>query len=70
VAAAFAGASCSSCGDLADPSCSCTQPANYWSSTMLAPDADGAWVVYFNSGTVVFNVKTSTCFVRAVRGGV
>jgi hypothetical protein len=69
IAAAFAGNSCSSCSDLADPACSCTQPENYWSSTTLAPANDGAWVVYFANGTVVFNVKTSTFFVRAVRGG-
>jgi hypothetical protein len=71
VTPAFHGASCGSCSSLADAACSCTQSNNYWSSTTYALPGilDGAWVVYFANGTVVFNVKTSTYFVRAVRGG-
>jgi hypothetical protein len=71
VAPAFNGTGCGSCDSLADPACSCTQSANYWSSTMYAlrDIPDGAWVVYFSNGTVIFNVKTNTYFVRAVRGG-
>lgn len=49
--------------------CSCTVSSFYWSSTTLAIGPSFAWGVNFDNG-LVFNVgKTSSNFVRAVRGG-
>jgi len=69
IAPAFNSASCSTCGDVVDVTCSCTQLNNYWSSTTLTGGVDGAWVVFFGNGTFGVNMKNSTLFVRAVRGG-
>lgn len=41
----------------------------YWSSTTYAYVSDGAWVVYFFDGSLPGVQKTSSCLVRAVRGG-
>lgn len=57
------------CSDITDPACSCTVSANYWSSSTFASSSTGAWGVNFGSGLVNANAKTSTLFVRAVRGG-
>jgi len=50
-------------------SCSCTQPDSYWSSTSLAQNPSDAWSVDFGLGDVSSVDKSSTEFVRAVRGG-
>jgi len=68
VAPAFNSPTCSSCDTLTDATCSCTRSNNYWSSTPL-PNSINAWVVYFASGSVVYNAQTSLSYVRAVRGG-
>ena len=39
----------------------------YWSSTTYALDSTSAWIVYFGSGYVYSNVKTSYYYVRCVR---
>lgn len=39
----------------------------YWSSTEHASDSNLAWVVDFHLGTQGYNLKYSTCGVRAVR---
>ena len=41
----------------------------YWSSTTYAGGTDGAWGVYFYSGTGSYNYKYDAYYVRAVRGG-
>ncbi len=42
--------------------------SNYWSSTSYAPSTTYAWVVYFNNGGTYYGNKTSTYYVRCVRG--
>jgi len=46
-----------------------TQSDYYWSSTTVADNAGYAWFVGFYFGNVSLNGKTSTYYVRAVRGG-
>jgi len=57
------------CSDITDPLCSCTVSANYWSSSTFISSSSGGWGVSFGTGLVNANAKTSTLFVRAVRGG-
>jgi len=45
-----------------------TQPSSYWSSTTYAGSPGGAWFVDFGEGSVFADSKTSSVFVRAVRG--
>lgn len=49
--------------------CSCTRPFHYWSSTSSNVRPSGAWLVSFDAGYVVTDVKTNLYYVRAVRGG-
>ena len=50
--------------------CSCTLASLiYWSSTSSASAPSVAWAVEFITGSVAGNPKTSSGFVRAVRGG-
>jgi hypothetical protein len=46
--------------------CSCTQSNGYWSSTTAT---SFAWFVSFDDGVIHSSGKTSTLYVRAVRGG-
>lgn len=41
----------------------------YWTSTTYAVDPTGAWSVYFSSGDEQADYKSSSGYVRAVRGG-
>ncbi len=45
-----------------------TQSSNYWSSTGYAPNTTNAWDVSFSDGNTNANNKTSTYYVRCVRG--
>jgi hypothetical protein len=49
--------------------CSCTLPANYWSSSSYAGPPEFAWEVAFGDGTVDSDFKDTDYYVRAVRGG-
>jgi hypothetical protein len=49
--------------------CSCTAPVAHWSSSTLADNPMGAWLVTFGNGTVFAFGKTNVFGVRAVRGG-
>ncbi len=49
--------------------CSCTISSLYWSSSTYADVPTSAWVVYFYVGNTDANYKTSSNYVRAVRGG-
>jgi len=49
--------------------CSCTQPGGYWSSASSASSPIFAWFVGFGDGSGFANFKTSSAYVRAVRGG-
>lgn len=51
------------------PTCSCTQPNYYWSSTTYQNFADNAWGVYFYDGYTGAHYKTYNGYVRAVRAG-
>lgn len=46
-------------------------PPHYdiWSSTSLAPYSAAAWLVSFSGGNVASALKTSTHYIRCVRGG-
>jgi len=46
-----------------------TIPSTYWSSTVLINDVSNAWCVIFNYGIVNYSDKSSSYYVRAVRGG-
>jgi len=46
-----------------------TKSNKYWSSTTYAGLTLFAWYVDFNSGLVLFDLKTNTSYVRAVRAG-
>jgi cysteine-rich repeat protein len=50
-------------------SCSCTQSSNYWSSSSYAFSPSYAWYVDFNYGYDGANSKSTSNYVRAVRGG-
>jgi len=50
-------------------SCSCTQSEGYWSSTSNQPGPDLAWGVGFRVGRQGYAAKSSSFYVRAVRGG-
>ena len=52
-----------------DPIFGATQASFYWSSTTLASDPRGAWLVNFFSGNVLSSEKVASSFARAVRGG-
>jgi len=52
-----------------DPVFTKTQSGYYWSSTTRADYTGSAWLVNFNYGYVATGGKTSTYYVRAVRGG-
>ena len=41
----------------------------YWTSTTYVPTTTNAWYVYFNSGSVYYNLKTTSSYVRCVRAG-
>lgn len=41
----------------------------YWTSTTYVPGTTLAWIVNFNNGGVNTNGKTTTTYVRCVRGG-
>jgi hypothetical protein len=60
---------CPSCSDVTDPACSCTDSADYWSSTTRVANTAQAWAVGFQNGDIVQRSKTSSNRVRAVRGG-
>ena len=45
-----------------------TQPANYWSSTTYENSPYGAWLVHFYHGSVNYANKSSSYYLRAVRG--
>jgi len=49
--------------------CSCTQQADYWSSTTYGYVTWYAWIVYFGGGTTDGANKTGLHYVRAVRAG-
>ena len=51
------------------PSCSCTEPGGYWSSTSYAGGQYMAWDVFFNDGGLGLGFKDFEVHVRAVRGG-
>ena len=52
------------------PGLGSTQSGGYWSSTPFASNPYGAWVVFFNVGSVSNDLgKDSISYVRAVRGG-
>lgn len=44
-------------------------PQHYWSSTTVASSTYGAWLVSFGIGSVVYDGKSFSYYVRAVRGG-
>ena len=46
-----------------------TYSNRYWSSTSYEGSSDVAWVVNFNYGSVGGNLKSSSYYVRCVRGG-
>jgi hypothetical protein len=48
---------------------STTQSYGYWSATSYVPAPFNAWLVFFYTGEVFYNDKTSYYPVRAVRGG-
>jgi len=50
-------------------SCSCTQPAGYWSSSTYATFPNNTWYVDFASGSSSFGNKSLGGYVRAVRAG-
>ncbi len=67
VSAAFNTGCVASCTVLTS---SCTYPANYWSSSTIAPSPTRAWYVRFEWGDVFFDAdKSINLWVRAVRGG-
>jgi hypothetical protein len=49
--------------------CSCTQSGYYWSSTTDQDNQDNAWYMLFPNGYASYNYKSTTNYVRAVRGG-
>lgn len=49
--------------------CSCTQPDYYWSSTTLIAAPNFAWEVAYLAGATYAYDKSSSMYVRAVRGG-
>ncbi|MBM4245168.1 MAG: DUF1566 domain-containing protein [Deltaproteobacteria bacterium] len=66
VSPAFNTGCAASCTVLA---CSCTVPANYWSSSSYALNPSFAWGVNFSDGFTPADFKNSSNRVRAVRGG-
>lgn len=46
-----------------------TQNNYYWSSTTYVPSTTNAWAVHFSGGNANYDVKTTTYYVRCVRGG-
>lgn len=46
-----------------------TSSSNYWSSTSLLGNEDGAWIVYFDDGSVFGLPKDGSFYVRCVRDG-
>lgn len=50
--------------------CSCTRSGKYWTSTSYRDDPACAWALGFDVGDRTGPLKTSTLYVRAVRGGV
>lgn len=51
-----------------DPLFTGTQSSNYWSSSTYAGNTTGAWLVSFGVGSTGSYSKTSTGYVRCVRG--
>jgi len=49
--------------------CSCTQSSTYWSSTTGQIFPYTAWDVYFGFGSMGYDAKSNSAYVRAVRGG-
>ncbi|MBA7646179.1 hypothetical protein ES703_53941 [subsurface metagenome] len=47
-----------------------TSPNPYWSSTTYSFDTDKAWYEVFLYGHTVYRLKTDSCRLRCVRGGV
>jgi hypothetical protein len=41
----------------------------YWTSTTYSSDPDWAWRVLYDYGHVGWQIKSNSCYVRAVRGG-
>jgi hypothetical protein len=67
VSAAFNTGCAASCTVL---TCSCTYPANYWSSTTIAAVPGRAWYVRFEWGDIFFDGdKSINLWARGVRGG-
>lgn len=54
-------------GPAIDPLFPNVTASEYWSSTSFAGGTSDAWDVYFDSGYVSHNLKTSSFFVRCVR---
>jgi len=52
-----------------DPIFGPTALEHYWSSTSYADDPSAVWSVFFNIGTIIDRHKSSSNYVRAVRGG-
>ncbi|HYD49175.1 MAG TPA: DUF1566 domain-containing protein [Terriglobales bacterium] len=67
---ALHGASCgAACSDVTSAACACTQSDVYWSASTFAPNPNYAWGVGFNVGHLIASLKTTSDYVRAVRGG-
>jgi hypothetical protein len=49
--------------------CSCTRVGTYWSSSTFATVPTGAWTVDFGDADTAPILKTTSLYVRAVRGG-
>lgn len=62
----FAGSCPTNCTVL---TCSCTRVATYWSSSTFATVPTGAWTVDFGDADTAPILKTTSLYVRAVRGG-
>lgn len=55
--------------DCTTASCSCTQEAEYWSSSTNQSSPAEAWVVDFSDGSSFHEAKLDSHAARAVRGG-
>jgi len=49
--------------------CSCTQSADYWSSTTDQAFSVAAWLVVFSDGSLAATNKGFQLYARAVRNG-
>jgi hypothetical protein len=60
---------CSHGAPCVDPTFGPTRSSSYWSSSSNANVPNYAWFVRFDAGGSGASFKTTTLFVRAVRGG-